>query len=1589
MCQSNFLLSNMSKQLFSKTFSRLFFAIFLVGSLFSLLGFNGIGNVEVQAAVETLPPGQSYTETSDCTSAEALAGNCIRNGWKYGNCTAAARGQFRCTSRETAVAGTVSNTQLDGGNGWKCDVSTDGNISKCTTNGTAAGNTAAAANCVSYKDKQYGTAKLSCIQDTLYFGVNTSDQKTISYWKSDDKGFIFKNVDGSSHYVPYSLMSEVCGDSPTKCSGDMNKGFPITYEINNFEQFKTKLVKLDPSSKNIVGSNEDISPDAFKSGTDKTKCNFATFDEIKTWAKPIPAGEKLLSCTGELILEKADGTLEKVDGTKLDSTGAIITGETRGREVSVTESLTSKVTKPISEGLGALFNIILTVISFIILALTYFAGWLAIGALWILGYLFLIFLRINPAGANFISVAVDPWRIVVGIANMFVLSTFIFVGFGYILDIAKLKVKIEDFLLKIIVFTLILNFTLLGSASIVNVTQGIGEIMVGAYSIGETDPQKANFALINGLIEGMSRASVLRCGNLEWALDGNDKTSPKPAAPALKPGETAPPSASESATGKDCDFGVTGAPGGVAKLFGTLTIGTAASLVGAPLWVNGKAGSIVSITIMEFVFLAIACFAVVQFWKALALVLGRTIGLWLLIVASPLALAAFISPIEGLKKYATQWLDHFWKWCLFYPCFIFCLILINIMSRSFADAANVQVNNLANNTNGIVTNAAFTIGVVDAVNLMLFAILGVVPMFLLSTTVDYFAKSFEAIAKMTLGAAKNAWTGFKGAAGAVGGAINSGATAVGNLSDKKDFSFLGLKGGVTKRRDAANKASSLQKDIDTQDGIINGTSGSYNATQVIAAEKEKEKLTARMQKAEAQSKARFTNGLDKVAKGGELFAALPVIAETLVEDAKYQVWDKNANNVKANQAAAKTRTKLAIEYNRRKNAIGKEIEELDAANPNSPMAGLGASDIARMEEKDPNHYKKLIKSSTDQARQNSLGLDKIGIKDLKSARLGAQDLIDIYGNDYAKLVADGKQYEFQRYIKASKSDSVLNNILFNSEFGTDLVREARGDLERSANGSEFITWLNETQPKTLEDKEARYRQGREIGMEFTKNPTSYKFPDGLDDKDGDIMRGIEETMDKDAFKKRFGDKIYTTTKLESTGQKVQYKARNGVAGYNDLKINTKEEEADLAAVRMVVAKSGFRGDVANAIIEDTTGRSADEIEKELRKKEYATGEMGEDEASIERGIAEIVSKNATTLLTESKLARRIKSKSSKVKSLLESGDADKEAEGLKLLKLGVIEAFSNAGDTYFKTKKELGEDFKKGRNSGNKVAAPHTYASSQLGEVVTTIDPATGLRTARSLEEIKAIIQEDENGQISNALGLAMVADIINIAKNKRQRMIPDIGIDTNAFVNIEPGDAARIQESLNFAITKTVQNGINPDGSFVDDSPLRDFETKEAEPGNSRITVDRVMLSTKIRNDGQKYLRNLQNSAEEGNLTTALESAQNNMEQAGNSSLLNTMSELNKENGDFVTNSDMRAKPVVTANPVNVPVVAPTPPPPVDPVEQRRNDIVNFNRAAIASGSPARVNSDTGELYHERTGAPVDRNGNPSPVDIVLFPRV
>ncbi|MFM5956919.1 MAG: hypothetical protein ACKOQ2_07095, partial [Dolichospermum sp.] len=94
----------------------------------------------------------------------------------------------------------------------------------------------------------------------------------------------------------------------------------------------------------------------------------------------------------------------------------------------------------------------------------------------------------------------------------------------------------------------------------------------------------------------------------------------------------------------------------------------------------GSPDGAIQSAIREGLALIMAGFAIYVFWRVLKVVLFRFVGIWMIMILSPLGLASYFSPIESWQSLGKNMWGKFLKFVLFYPAFIFALILVNLLS---------------------------------------------------------------------------------------------------------------------------------------------------------------------------------------------------------------------------------------------------------------------------------------------------------------------------------------------------------------------------------------------------------------------------------------------------------------------------------------------------------------------------------------------------------------------------------------------------------------------------------------------------------------------------------------------------------------------------------------------------------------------------------------------------------------------------------------------------------------------------------------------------------------------------------------------
>jgi hypothetical protein len=1464
--------------------------------------------------------------------------------------------------------------------GITCEVGvSSGNIGKCTK-GTEEirGNLM----CATYKTASVDV-KLSCKLGALTF----KDESTgATFWQGDDV-YIFKDSSGKAIPVNASVVKDSCNGFGIArlhpvimiIQGQMNfyqnllgSEFNCSGR-NTFEEFKNSL-KRSGVTADIVSGVEGIAV-VVQKPIDPKVCKDATAAEITSWGKAVADGDKLQNCDGKLVLLKADKTFEDKAGGKYDLNGKPNTGgagTTQG-DGSIGGRLANSGIETAMKGLGAIINIILLIVSVFVLIIAYIAGWLLITGIWMLGYLFIIVLRINPAGADFVNVAADPWRIVVGVANMLVLSTFIFVGFGYILDIAKLKVKLEQFFLNIIVFTVVLNFTLLGSASIVNVTQGLGEIMIGAYAVSESDPKRANFALINGLVDGIARASVIRCGNIE-AASGNPPT-PTPSTTAVTALQTG---ASQIAnTNTKCDYGATftGIGDQAGNLFTSLD---PRQILGETLTINGRNGSLITITAMEIAFCVIAWMAITAFWQATMLAIMRIIGLWILIVLSPLALAAYISPIQGLKQYATKWVDYFWKWVMFYPAFIFGLILVNIMARSFGSAANAGIQNLKASNSGVNVFADFgeIAGGQDGLTILMGAFLAIVVILTFKGMVSWFEKQFAELAKMALGAVKTGWNMLKTGAGVVGGGAAALGVNTGKLGDKVSNMKIGkweVGKDLTNYAKHRIKTSKLGGIDVTEKAITKKTAEIATATAAgdtaKAARLTKEKTALEAKKKRLEDKMESTKGglglnvLGNALKGGgSWFAAAPIALQSYYEDTKFRVWDKSSLNIKANQAGIKKEIELNRELDRRAKAKTQaEADEIDK-NPNTrEFKGLYGEDVT----KNRKYYNGQVKAAVSQAKQAVYGTDKS-----KPKRKPTLDKIDYILKNFDEDISKWPPGLRESYTQAvndivimSASDSEIYNAWLGNEKGKAITRQLYDNISQEVGGDDALEKLKLSTPDILPSTQSQIDEGKRIGNEILANPNSFKVPVNITSPE--VLKGIASVLSKEEMQKRFGDKLHTGNSLSYANKEVSRMVKEAGSALSSLAITDPSDELTLEALDGITGQVGFTNDkqikssiaartkqVALSSLLEADKEAQYAIIKEEERKSGYIREFGTDKitaAEFEVGVREIATKswddatdalgNVILGIKNTALAGKYKKNNPEVARLLASSDPDEQAKGQTLVRRALVNALKSntvRQDIVSQAQTNFGGLLGAGYANGQTASNAQLLAIEQLRK-------ATAV--ASTPEQLRQIFEEDENDVYRDTLGNAKVSEDIRFAQNQNQSIDSDYGIKSDYFLNLSAGDGAKKFSQLNQAITESANNGIE------ETSPgSGDYRFVSATPELSTLVTGGVItdmnaLAKKIATQGNSRLNDIRIAKD---TSLAVQNQISTSKDSIRSIVKGAVSDANKVDADFITKGNIdlydqvSLDPSLTVRNVNVPV-APTP-----PTTPSYNTIEKFNRPII-----------------------------------------
>jgi hypothetical protein len=817
-----------------------------------------------------------------------------------------------------------------------------------------------------------------------------------------------------------------------------------------------------------------------------------------------------------------------------------------------------------SNAIGSLFTTLFNLVLAVISLLVWFAGTLLSYVMFLIGFGFILLLRVNPAANDWIGVALAPWGVIQSLANLLILGTFVFVAFAYILNITQYKTKIDSFLTNIVIVAIVMNLTLLGCASIINIAQGVGDAFVGGYSQVKNvkDPDDYNGiaqVFIGDTLTSFKKISSLRCNNVKGGVAGTGTTAQSP----KKTGATK--SVAQATTAVECGDGE--GVGTLADKFGTL--------IGKDLGPN------LAILVRESVYVAIVVFGILIFWRLLLLALIRAVTLWLLMVTSPLALVAYFSPEGfGLKKQADKWASSFFHYTIFYPAFVLGLVIAQEMTASF--------NSASANIAGTVSVAKDTFSTKEVILVLLS---GIIAVGILKLLADFFETALKEVTDAAWSGAKTLGKGGAALAGG-GAAVIRGASggvagitkfATGTLNNS-------LKNNISKLDTDIEKKRAERANLPTDDARR-----SELTTEIKDLKRKKNTRQAWMAKSSAINTgvADFKQKrIDPIANFTEM---LPEYIGGVANIPK-NITESFAKKRKARIDSFKAGDDLRKEAFIRNNsdafgALGINADD----NPNSKMRGEDQQSIA--ESGGQAYLDKKVKDSIKNAYDKSMGLDQQIARGIYIKR--AERILAAAGGDFNNIL-DPKDRDFiTDGIKQFQGDGVIMSQMAESP----LLRGAVGAaMDSNSLDQETQSKLRKTNPIFIANDDERQRQVASLSEDDLRELSASNFKDQAV-IDGAIQAGFSL------------DEIYKKTRNNGRGQVNEKKLRA------ELNANGMSEDAQNNLVRFSrnQKNQGINTqDDALVVLAQARKKDPNTTQEEARRLyDEAIGQQFGDEATIE------------------------------------------------------------------------------------------------------------------------------------------------------------------------------------------------------------------------------------------------------------------------------------------------------------------------------------------------------------------------------------
>jgi len=261
----------------------------------------------------------------------------------------------------------------------------------------------------------------------------------------------------------------------------------------------------------------------------------------------------------------------------------------------------------------------------------------------------LFLIRFNPA-ADYLISSIEPlWQVMVNVANLAILAGFVTIGVGLIAGLKDFKgnQKTVGFLSGLIAIAVLANFSLSIAATAVNLTQTAGDLFVAAVVLPANPEAQVVF---DPLADESGREAIAETNSL--FVDN-----------IIQPFGSISPI-------RDSD--------------GNLQA----------VWDNVTDLDVTTSNILgELIFLGTLVFLLLIFFSAFRISIFRLAWLVILMVTSPLALAAYFSPIGSFKKMGETWFKKFIGIAPLYP--------ILIIGLYFASYMAGQVGQLTSQVGGI------------------------------------------------------------------------------------------------------------------------------------------------------------------------------------------------------------------------------------------------------------------------------------------------------------------------------------------------------------------------------------------------------------------------------------------------------------------------------------------------------------------------------------------------------------------------------------------------------------------------------------------------------------------------------------------------------------------------------------------------------------------------------------------------------------------------------------------------------------------------------------------------------------------------